>query len=310
MELSIIICTFNRAENLSECFKHLDSQINVGDLQWEVVLVDNNSNDNTHTTVEELAKIFAFNIRYIFEPEQGLSFARNRGISETTSRYIIFIDDDIRPVPEWLSSIYSTFRNNDCDAVGGRILVESPETLPSWITPDMYGFLGQQDFGDIPHQMDGKKEFPFGGNMAFQRRVIEKIGCFDTGMGRKGGTDNRDGLFKGEETDFFHRLADSGGTIYYEPRATVRHKILPYQLKKRFFRILHYNAGILKAIKDNQKIDRSIFGIPLFLFPQLFRSILKYITLLITVGPSNAFRQQMNIGYFIGMIAGYYKKSS
>lgn len=310
MDISVIICTYNRAHNLNECISCLSSQINTDNIKWEILIVDNNSTDNTKQVVEDLKISCPIPIRYVYEENQGLSYARNRGIQETNSTWIVFIDDDIRVTDKWLSSIYNTFTSHNCDAVGGRIHVQSPELLPAWIKPEMYGFLGHQDFGDKEYPLDGLREFPFGGNMAFHRRVIGKIGLFDTGMGRKGSGDKREDLFKGEETDFFHRLAKTCGSMYYQPDAIVQHIILPYQLKKKFFRTLHYNAGFIYAIKDTNKYDRTFFSIPLFVFPQLIRSISKYLLIVITKGVNTAFRQQMNIGYFLGMVIGYNSKNS
>ena len=173
----------------------------------------------------------------------------------------------------------------------------------------MYGFLGHQDFGTNPHQMDGIKEFPFGGTMAIHRRVIDLIGNFDIKMGRKGTGLIKEELFKGEETDFFHRLAAEGGTFYYHPDALVYHKILPHQLQKSFFLTLHNNAGALKAKLDTKSYRRNLSGIPLFIIPQLFRATWRYLVIIFTKGPSYSVRQLMNVYYFWGMICSYQEKS-
>ena len=307
MELSVIISTYNRCQNLRSCIAHLDRQQQVDSLDWEIVVVDNNSTDDTKVTVQNLRPECRFSLRYLFEPEQGLSFARNRGIDDTTSRYLLFIDDDILVDKDWLTAVHATFHTYDCDAVGGRILVDSPESMPAWIQPDMYGFLGHRDFGDQVFKMNGVDEFPFGGNMALHRRAIERVGKFHTGMGRKGDGARREELFKGEETDYFHRLAQAGGSMYYNPDATVHHRILPYQLKKSFFRTIHFNAGYQKAAFDKNFYARTLAGVPLFLFGQFTRAVMRYSAQLFSVGPNTAFRQQMNIGYFLGMIVSYYK---
>ena len=309
MDISIIICSYNRGHNLAECFKWLENQVLPDTVQWEVLLVDNNSTDSTKTITEQFSQQSNLNIRYVFEAEQGVAFARNKGLKEAKGEYLIYIDDDIRVTDKWLQTIYHVFNKYDCDIVGGRIHIESPSSLPAWITPDMYGFLGYQNFGDQEHQMDGIKEFPFSGNMGLHRRVIEKIGYFDVSMGRKGEGLKKEELYKGEETDFCHRLANSGGTFYYHPDALVFHKILPHQLTKRFFLILHNNAGILKAKLDKTNYPKNIFGIPLFLFPQLFRSILRYFYQFISDGPNKSFRQLMNVVYFWGMICSYHTKN-
>jgi len=308
MDISIIICTYNRVDNLKECFDCLASQEISSTFTWEVLLVDNNSTDHTKQFTLDYAAQANFKLRYSFEAQQGLSHARNYGVNNSTGDIVIFIDDDIRVSKNWLQAIVYAFNTQQCDAVGGRIHIESPAKLPKWITPDMYGFLGHQDFGNEPRPMDGYKEFPFGGNMAVKRSVFDKIGLFDTSMGRKGAGLKKEELFKGEETDFFHRLADVGGRFYYQPEALVLHKILVHQLKPSFFLTLHNNAGLLAARKDLMSYRRTLLGIPWFIYPQLVRAIASYIQLCVTKGPNSAFRQLMTVNYFLGVMGGYYKK--
>ena len=309
MDLSVIICSYNRSHNLPQCFDALVQQANANGISWEIILVDNNSTDNTRLVTEHHIQLGSLPLRYTFEKNQGLSYARNCGVGQAKGDYLVFIDDDIRVTPNWLCSIYKTCQQHDYDVVGGRIHVDSPSELPKWIGSEMYGFLGHQDFGEKSYEMDGFKEFPFGGNMAIHRRVFKKIGMFDTEMGRKGEGLKKNELFKGEETDFFHRLAATGGTFIYNPDMIVAHKILPHQIKKRFFLTLHNNAGTLKAKKDENKYDRTLSGIPLFLFSQFGRSIYKYCHQMCVYGPDHSFRQLMNIVYFMGMLRGYYVKA-
>jgi glycosyltransferase involved in cell wall biosynthesis len=309
MDISIVICTYNRVNNLKECFDCLASQEISNPFSWEVLLVDNNSSDHTRQFTENYAAQEHFKLSYTFEAKQGLSHARNQGINVSNGAILVFIDDDIRVSKNWLQSIVDAFTTQNCDAVGGRIHIKSLTKLPKWITPDMYGFLGYQDFGDESRPMDGYKEFPFGGNMAIKRAVFEKIGVFDRNMGRKGTGLKKEELFKGEETDFFHRMADVGGRFYYQPEALVLHNILAHQLKPKFFLTLHNNAGLLDARKDSIAYSRALLGIPLFIYPQFIRAIGKYIKLCITKGPNSSFRQLMTVNYFLGLMEGYYKKN-
>jgi glucosyl-dolichyl phosphate glucuronosyltransferase len=309
MDISIIICTYNRSENLKDCFDCLAHQEISNNFSWEVLLVDNNSNDNTKQLTHDYAKQCDFILRYAFEPKQGLSHARNHGINSSSGAILIFIDDDIRTSRNWLQSIYNTFNTQQCDAVGGRIHIESPAKLPKWLKPDLYGFLGHQDFGNEPHLMDGYKKFPFGGNMAILRSAFDKVGLFDTELGRKGAGLKKEELFKGEETDFFHRLADAGCKLFYQPNALVMHKILAHQLMPNFFLTLHSNAGLLQAQRDSTEYLRTLLGIPLFIFPQFAQSIGKYLQICLTKGPYSSFRQLMNVAYFWGQMCGYYKKN-
>lgn len=309
MDFTVIICTYNRANNLPICLGELSRQQGVGDMKWEVLVVDNNSTDKTRETVARLAEELPITVRYTFESQQGLNYARNRGAQESRGDFFCYVDDDIRVAPQWLAALFQTLKSNDADAAGGRIHLDDSIILPRWIKPEMYGFLGYQDFGESPFQMDGISKYPFGGNMAFHRRVIDKIGLFNPLLGRKGSGLKRAELFKGAETDYFHRLAAVGSRIFYAPAAIVFHQIMPFQLCKRYFRTIHYNAGMQKAYHDQQTYRRRLFGIPLFLFAQTVRNIIRYIGQLFMRGPDWSFRQQMTVGYFLGMMQGYMKRA-
>ncbi len=306
MQLTVIVCTYNRAAILPRCLGGLARQKDVDGLEWEVLVVDNNSTDSTRATVAGLADTLPVRIRYTFEPQQGLNHARNRGAQESHGTCFGYIDDDIETGPHWLAALHSALASNDADAVGGRIHLDPAIELPRWIQPELYGFLGHQDFGEEPFQMDGVRRYPYGGNMFFHRRVIDRIGLFNPRLGRRGSGRKRGELFKGAETDYFERLAAHGGArIYYEPRAIVYHQVQPFQLTKKYFRTIHYNAGYQRALHDEQTFRRTVMGVPMFLFPQLARSAAAYLGRVITQGPDLAFRQQMTVGHFVGTMLGY-----
>lgn len=309
MDFTVIICTYNRASNLPRCLDALAKQRGLEGRRWEVLVVDNNSSDDTPAVVAELARTLPINIRSVRETEQGLNYARNRGIRESSSTWFSYVDDDILVSEDWLASLIESFEANDADAVGGRIHLDPSIKLPKWIRPDtdMLGFLGYQDFGDDPLRLDGHHRYPFGGNMAFNRRVVGRIGYFNPKLGRKGAGRKRSELFKGAETDYFHRLAESGEPrIFYAPRAIVYHQIQPFQLRKQYFRTIHYNAGYQRAYHDEHNYPRLWLGVPRFYYPQLARALGKYLAQIITHGPDWAFRQQMNIAHMVGTMLGYH----
>jgi glycosyltransferase involved in cell wall biosynthesis len=123
-ELSVILCTYNRGEKLGNVLNDFANQVfPEGRFPWELVLVDNNSNDGTKELVQEYKKDRKFPIRYIFESQQGKSFALNTGIETAAGNLLAFTDDDVILDTQWLSSIYKAFGsypNNNC--FGGKVL--------------------------------------------------------------------------------------------------------------------------------------------------------------------------------------------
>jgi glycosyltransferase involved in cell wall biosynthesis len=308
VDFTVIVCTYNRCQSLPSCLAALAGQEGVDGIDWEVLVVDNNSSDDTPKTVERLSRELPIKVRYVPEAQQGLNYARNRGVASSQGTHFTFIDDDIRVSPQWLAALHQAFARTDADAVGGRIHLDPSLKLPPWVVPgsEIAGFLGYQDFGEEPFRMDGRSKYPFGGNMSLHRRVVGRIGLFDPKLGRKGEGRKRGELFKGAETDYFHRLAAAGGArIFYEPRAIVYHRVQPHQLQQRYFLTIHFNAGYQKARYDTREFRRRVLGIPLFLYPQLTRAMAKYLSLLVTRGPNQAFRQLMTVGHFLGTMAGY-----
>jgi glycosyltransferase involved in cell wall biosynthesis len=150
MDVSVIVCTYNRARNLHGCLERLARQQGVEDVQWEVVVVDNNSTDNTRDEVDQLARELPITIRYAFEEKQGLNHARNRGALESRGRYFCYIDDDILVSDGWLASLREALEKSDADAVGGRIHLDNSIALPAWIRPEMYGVPVRRQHGFQP----------------------------------------------------------------------------------------------------------------------------------------------------------------
>jgi len=312
MDFTVNVCTYNRAGNLPRCLGALARQRGVEGLDWEVLVVDNNSTDDTRAAVERLARELPITIRYAHESQQGLNYARNTGIRESSGTYFSYVDDDIEVSPDWLASLYGSFIANDADAVGGRIHLDPSIRLPAWIGDDvMKGFLGFQDLGDEPFRMDGMRRYPYGGNMAFHRRVVDRIGYFNPLLGRKGAGTKRSELFKGAETDYFHRLAASGDPrIFYEPRAIVYHQVQPFQIEKKYFRTIHFNAGYQRAFYDETQFPHTIVGVPRYLYPMLGQAYAKYAWQVVTIGPDAAFPARMDVSHLAGKIRGYYRRQA
>ena len=296
MELSVILCTYNRSNGLIRTLESLQSQDLPKNFAWEVVVVDNNSTDDTPEKVREFTERSELIVRYVKEKKQGLSHARNKGVAEARGRYLHFTEDDEIADKDLIREIYSTFKTCKCDCVGGRIYLKLEDEMPRWLTKDLWGFLGYLNYGDNAMQMD-EQRYPFGGNMTFSREVFDRIGLFNVSLGRKGNQ-----LFGGEEVDFFRRLLSVGGKGVYQPKALVYHVISQSRLQKSYFRTLHYKEGMQRALLDDEVCRRSLFGIPFFIFPQFLRSIRHYVSTIFSDGWNRSLRKEMTVCHFIGFM--------
>jgi glycosyltransferase involved in cell wall biosynthesis len=296
MDLTVILCTYNRCEELKDALAALARQRVTTGVQWEVLLVDNNSTDATRDVVSQFRRTFPVPLRYIYETSQGLSHARNRGIVEAQGRYVAFTEDDERSDELWVQAVLDTFEEYSCDAVAGRIELLWSDVRPAWLTDELLGFLGYLNYGET--QVLTREKPPFGGNMAFNRDVFSKIGLFDTKLGRQGRN-----LIGGEETELFERTLRAGMVTIFQPKAVMHHVVRKNRLKKSYFRELHFNEG---WVRGGHKIynGKTIVGIPLFLLPQFYRSIVSFISEARVRGVTRSLRKEMIVWHFLGLILG------
>ena len=190
-----------------------------------MIIINNNSTDNT----ESICKSFIRNhpeiqIAYFNEHNQGLSYARNRGIQESKGEYLAFIDDDAFVNFDFTKNMAEFFsKNQRISAIGGKIIPLYEDEEPKWMSKYLLPLVAALDLGDSPKEFPGRK-FPIGANMAYRKEIFTKFGDFNTELGRKG-----TGLEAGEEKEMIYRLRKGNKKIWYVPNINVSH-IIP---KKR-----------------------------------------------------------------------------
>lgn len=237
IKLSAIICTHNRCDLLPEAIESILNQTLDKSL-YEIVVVDNGSTDETMQLCDRFKKYS--NFRYVYEPELGLSFARNTGIDNAKGKVVAFIDDDAVAEKNWLKEIVTTFEdvNPVPGCVGGKVLPVWEASRPEWLSESLLTHLSILDLGDSPRWIE-ENEFVCGTNMAFLNQSVEDAGFFETRLGRRGKS-----LTSNEEALLFHKLRMAGGNIYYQPRAIVNHVIPEERIKKRWFFKRAFAQGI------------------------------------------------------------------
>lgn len=219
-ELTVIICTYNRAALLRRCLEAVALQT-LPPERLEVLVIDNRSSDGTGPMVQAFLPKHP-HFHYFLEQKQGLSHARNRGLAEATGLYVAYLDDDALAVPHWAECLLAAFRQEPSPlSVGGRIepWYESPP--PGWFVPA----FETRSWGSGPGFLSPEKaRFGFaGGNMAFPRSVLQQLGGFRTDLGMVPGQ-----LRMGEESALYLELlrqhpGRAGRLLYYEPAALVHH---------------------------------------------------------------------------------------
>ncbi|MBQ0720402.1 MAG: glycosyltransferase [Gammaproteobacteria bacterium] len=298
MKVSLIICTYNRAESLKETLAYVKNLATPSNCDWEVIVVDNNSADHTHDVVSQLQDTWP-NLRYEFENQQGLSFARNHGIACSNGEILFFTDDDVLPEPDWIEKSLNGLEKHKADACGGFIAPIWEKAPPTWLTEKFHGFLAIRTDRTEDYIINESSQLPFGANMAFKRSVFDDFGGFDVNRGRKGNV-----LASGEDGEMFERLLNAGGKVVFIASAKVHHKVEGFRLTKKYFRKWRYQTSRNIALSNGWPGERKIAGIPLYIFPQLARAILNSVKSRIYGTPEETLLKDIITCHFIGTIFG------
>lgn len=218
--VTFIICTYNRVQYLNDTLKSI-FKCDYSDLHFELLVVDNNSEDQTKEVVQKYKKRNEnIVVHYVQEPQQGLSYARNRGIKEAEAEYVVFLDDDINAGETLLTAWASFFQAHPSAAAGGgKIHVQFDDPRPHWMAHFLLPLLGHHDLGD-DFKVYPKNKFPFGGNMGFKKSIFDDIGNFNADLGRKGTS-----LGAQEEKELFQRIRARDKDIFYLPSAFLYHRV-------------------------------------------------------------------------------------
>jgi glycosyltransferase involved in cell wall biosynthesis len=214
--VTVAICTFNRAKFLRQTLAGITRQDYPAD-RLEVLVIDNNSTDDTRAAVAEFAT-GPHAPRHVFEARQGLDHARNRGIAEARHDIILFADDDILMEPDWVRRIAEPFMEDSArriGCVGGEVVPVFPDGLPDWVAEWHAPLAFLVDAGAL-----SSRQTPMGANMALPKWAIEKVGPFATGLDRQGKN-----LFSGGDGEMVRRVRAAGFEVWFAPAAAVRHQM-------------------------------------------------------------------------------------
>lgn len=304
MRVSVILCTYNRCHSLATALESVAASQLPDSVSWEILVVDNNSRDKTFDVVAEFVRRYPGKFRYLFEPQQGKSYALNAGIREARGQILAFMDDDVTVDAKWLQNLTSVFTKQEWAGVGGRILPERTFTPPAWLSLEGKYALAPLAIFDLGPQPEELVEAPFGTNMAFRKEVFEKVGGFRTDLGPRPGSEIRS-----EDTEFGFRALGAGQRLWYEPSAIVYHSLPAHRLQKEYFLAWwHEKAQAdIRAFGLPQRTKLQIAGVPLYFFRRLANWTLQWITAL---HPSRRFSCKLKVWMILGDIAECHRLST
>ncbi|MEJ5297378.1 MAG: glycosyltransferase [Armatimonadota bacterium] len=254
--ISAVICTRNRGQRLSLALESLLRQTGIEPSRAEVIVVDNNSTDDTRQVAESFRSRMPFHYVIVEEPEVGLGNARSKGLGTAGGDVVAFLDDDAIVSEMWLTAHLAAYSfAEDVGGVMGRILPEWEAERPEWLDSSLERFLTIVDYGDKPFLLEREDLTPVGANMSFRRAALHEAGGCDPTFGaqRGGGIPH----FQ-EDTDIGLRVRAAGWKLLYWPDAWVRHGVPADRLSWQWFRQRLIEQGRAECYLDLKRFGWTV----------------------------------------------------
>ncbi len=290
VDVVVIIPTYNRASMLASAIESILRQVSTG-IDYELVVVDNNSDDDTRRVVESFMQR-GENVRYLFEKEQGVSNARNTGILNTNAEILAFMDDDVIAQEDWISTIKRCFdQYPDILFLGGKVLPNWKTPPPAWLTTEHWSPLAIVDYGNEPFFVDWNLQLCLvTANLAVRRSAFDRFGLFSPKLDRC------------EDHEFEFRILRSAGKGLYTPELIVAASVQNERLAKSYHRawwsgrgrtlarIRAYEISEIGGSLDNAEAHTvRLFGTPSHVYKELLTNAFGWLIASIRRKESQAF---------------------
>lgn len=300
--LSIIVPTYNRAAELPAAIGSALDQTASPD-SYEIIVINNNSTDRTAEVLADLAREHPGRVRAILEKKQGVAHARQAGIDAARAAILGFFDDDVRLTRNWVDIVLREFdRHQEIDVLGGKVLPRWEASPPKWLTPEHWGPLALQDFGDLPMVMS--RENPRGlisANLAARKRIFDQLGGFSPTLQRV-----KNGIGSLEDEEWMRRLWQSGGQALYVPELVTYAEVPVSRMTREYHRRWHTGHGRFYAMLRADEMEQSsvgvILGVPAHLYRAALGNVSGWIRAIASGKTDEAFIHETKIDFFKGFL--------
>lgn len=278
LNITVVIPTYNGAERVPQVLDRLKQQVDMDELQWEVIVCDNNSCDRTADVVTEYQNAWLEKVplRYCFVAEQGAAFARQRGVEEAYGQIVAFLDDDNLPAPDWLSNVYQFAEDYPrAGAFGSQIHGDFQGELPKGFG-DIACFLAIVERGNKPHLYDPKsKILPPAAGVAVRREAwLESVPgrLFLNHKGKSAG-------LASEDLEAMLHIQKAGWEVWYNSDMVITHQIPETRLQQEYLVALLRCIGLSRfyirwlGTKDWQRL----FKVPAYIANDLRKLAFYYL---------------------------------
>jgi glycosyltransferase involved in cell wall biosynthesis len=307
-QVSVVIPTYNRSALLRDAVNSVLRQ--ECDCTFEIVIVDNNSKDDTKAVVQSLIEEHPGKLNYVVETKQGNAHARNCGVKTAKADIIAFVDDDVTVESSWLQSLMDALKSHpELSFVGGSVLPEWNEAPPSWVTSDHWAPLALLDYG--PNEFPISASNPRGlltANIAFRKNVFEEVGMFSPDLQR---VNNSIGSM--EDHEFLLRVCRAGKVGMYLPSMITKAPVDTGRLTKEYHRRWHTGHGHFYAVMKDEEWERSKFylmGVPSHLYKETATNALTWLSKILRGNTDAAFTDECRLRFFYGFYRQRKRQSS
>lgn len=289
LDVSVVLSTYNRTAMLPAALDALLRQRTSA--AYEILVVDNNSSDGTREVVARYVAAHRDRVRYLFERQQGLSYARNTGIAAARGAVIAFTDDDVEVAPDWIERLKRAFdAHPDAAYVGGRIVPRWAAPPPRWLTTAHWSPLAVQDYGaQVLRTGPAWPVCLVGANLAFRCEVFDRVGLFTPAFGRI-----KDGIGSTEDHDMQLRMWRAGFEGLYVPGVLMTADIPGDRMTKSYHRRWHAGHGRHCArmrLRDWVPQDfapmrhppdlTALFGVPAYVYLEVPKAAVRWLEALV-----------------------------
>jgi glycosyltransferase involved in cell wall biosynthesis len=299
-DIAILICTYNRSTGLAALLETACNQSSAN-FGYEVIVVDNNSSDDTKSVIQSIQRRATQPPRYVFEGRQGKSFALNTGLEHVNAPLCVIIDDDQSMPEDYLSRLVTSFAENAAISfIGGKVLPIWEITPPEWLTPGHWSPLGMADHGDEPFFVDQDCDICLL-TFAFRVEDVLSIGGFRNELGVTGSR-----MGSTEDADLIGRLIANGKRGIYMPELVLRHHAPLRRMTRQYYYRWHYGHGGFSALRRDEEVERASFqllDVPSHMYRQAFSDLRRSLLSRVFGRIDDSFDPELRLSFFFGFFA-------
>lgn len=297
--LTVLVCSYNRKADLLELLESVLTQNTHGDFTFELLVVDNNSSDQTSEAVQARYGSDA-RVRLLVEKRQGKSFALNTGVKEAKGDLTWVVDSDQLLPPEYLHTMVRVFLDHpEVSMAGGKVVPLWPADPPSWLTRDHWKAIAMADYGEKPFFVRAENFICLLAT-CFRTEVLRNSGGYRLGLSVSGGQ-----IGGVEDAELIQRLLNQGLIAYYEPKLELLHKVEPVRLTRDYHRRWYRGHGRFAALAYDEPFEQARFkllGIPSHVYKDLVLRSVKWSKQRM-LAPDQAFVHELKIRFLLSYIS-------